>query len=112
MYKHAVAAEAREDYDAAFDLYQRAVAKAPSDLTYKAALYRIRVTDSAMHMGKGRKLLEGGDEQGALVEFLHASEIDPSNDAAQQEIGRIRKDQGQKTQQEDTSLEGQPSSEQ
>src|SRR5271166_5935587 len=38
MYKHAQAAEAREDYDTAFDLYQKAAAKAPKDLTYKTAL--------------------------------------------------------------------------
>ena len=105
MYKHGQAAEAREDYDAAFDLYQRAMAKAPADVTYKAAFARVRVSASAAHMAKGRKLLEGGDEQGALVEFLHASEVDSSNDAAGQEIARIRKSQGQATSQGETSLE-------
>jgi len=79
MFKHGEAAEAREDYDTAFDLYQKAVAKAPNDITYKTALYRVRVTASAAHMSKGHKLLDGGDEQGALAEFLHAAEIDPGN---------------------------------
>ena len=41
-------------------------------------------------MTKGRKLLQAGDEQGALAEFLHAAEIDPGNEAAQQEIAKIR----------------------
>ena len=77
-YKHGQAAEAREDYDAAFDFYQKAMAKSPADVTFKAAFHRVRVSDSAMHMAKGRTLMEGGDEQGALVEFLHASEIDPA----------------------------------
>jgi general secretion pathway protein D len=95
MFKHGQSAEAREDYDTAFDLYQKALAKAPNELTYKTALFRVRVSASAMHMSKGRKLLEGGDEQGALVEFLHASEIDPSNEAAQQEIAKLRKRQGE-----------------
>jgi general secretion pathway protein D len=95
MFKHAQSAEARGDYDTAFDLYQKALAKVPNELAYKTALYRVRVSASALHMSKGRKLVEGGDEQGALVEFLHASEIDPSNEAAQQEIARIRKRQGE-----------------
>jgi general secretion pathway protein D len=107
MYKHAVAAEAREDYDTAYDLYQKAMLKAPADVTYKAAFQRVKVSASGMHMAKGRKLLEGGDEQGALVEFIHASEIDPGNDAAQQEITRIRKNQGQAAPQGETSLEEQ-----
>ena len=44
-----------------------------------------------MHMTKGRKLIQAGDEQGALAEFLHAAEIDPGNEAAQQEIARLRR---------------------
>jgi general secretion pathway protein D len=104
LFKHGETAEAHEDYDTAFDLFQKAVAKAPNDLTYRTALFRIRVSASGMHMAKGRKLLQGGDDQGALVEFLHAAEIDPSNEAAQQEIGRVRKRQGEATPQGETSL--------
>jgi general secretion pathway protein D len=46
-------------------------------------------------MAKGHKLLDGGDEQGALAEFLHAAEIDPGNEAAQQEIAKVRKRHGE-----------------
>jgi len=104
MFKHGQAAEAREDYDTAFDLYQKAVAKAPNDITFKTALYRVRVTASAAHMSKGHKLLEGGDEQGALAEFLHAAEIDPGNEAAQQEIAKVRKRHGEAAVQGETSI--------
>ena len=82
MFKRGQVAETKEDYDTAYNDYQKALAKAPKDLTYRTALVRVRVSDSAMHMSKGRKLLAGGDEQGALAEFIHASEIDPSNEAA------------------------------
>ena len=85
-FKQGQAAEAREDYDAAFELYQKAYNRDPKDARFKIALARIRTTASAMHVTKGRKLLQAGDEQGALAEFLHASEIDPGNEAAQQEI--------------------------
>jgi len=104
MFKHGQAAEAREDYDTAVDLYQKALAKSPDDLAYRTALYRIRVSASGMHMSKGRKLLALGDTQGALAEFLHAAEVDSSNEAAQQEIARIRKQQGEEPPHGDNSL--------
>lgn len=93
-FKRGQSAEAREDYDSALDYYQRAIAKAPKDLSYRTALARVRVTASAMHLTKGRKLLQGGDDQAALVEFLHAAEIDPGNEAAQQQIAKVREKQG------------------
>ena len=104
MFKHGEAAEAREDYDSAFDFYQKALAKAPNDLSYKTALYRVRVTASGAHMVKGRKLIAGGDDQGALAEFLHAAEIDPSNEAAQQAISQLRIKNGEMAPQGESSL--------
>jgi hypothetical protein len=64
-FKRGESAEAREDYDTAYDLYQRAVARDSKDLIYKTALYRVKVSASGMHMSRGRKLLQGGDEEGA-----------------------------------------------
>ena len=95
-YKQGQAAEARGDYDAAFDAFQKALKKNPKDARFKIALSRVRVTASAAHISKGRKLLQAGDTQGALAEFLHAAEIDPSNEAAQQEIARVRQKQGER----------------
>ena len=108
LFKRGESAEARQDYDAALDFYQKANIKAPRDITYRTALYRVRTTASAMHLSKGHKLLDGGDEQGALVEFLHAAEIDPGNEAAQQEIARVRKKHGEVSPQGDTSLPREP----
>ncbi|MGA3129594.1 MAG: cohesin domain-containing protein [Terracidiphilus sp.] len=94
-YKQGQAAEAREDYDTAFDDFQKAFKKNPKDTRFKIALARVRVTVSSVHVSKGHKLLAAGDTQGALAEFLHAAEIDPGNEAAQQEIARIRQKQGE-----------------
>ena len=104
FYKRGLRAESREDYDAAFDNYQKAYAKAPKDLQYRTSLYRVRITASAMHITKGRKLMDAGNDQAALSEFLHAAEIDPSNEAAQQEIARVRKKNGEAAPQTETSL--------
>jgi general secretion pathway protein D len=94
-YKQGLAAEAREDYDTAFDDYQKALKKNPKDTQFKIALARVRVTASSVHVSNGRKLARAGDTQAALGEFLHAAEIDPSNEAAQQEIARLRQKQGE-----------------
>ena len=93
-FKQAQSAEAREEYDTAFELYQKAYNRDPKDARFKIALARIRTTASSVHVTKGRKLLQSGDAQGALAEFLHAAEIDPGNEAAQQEISRVRQKQG------------------
>jgi general secretion pathway protein D len=94
LFKSGQNAEARQNYDAAFDFFQKANAKNPKDLSYRTALYRVRQTASSVHVTQGRKLLRSGDEQGALAEFLHAAEIDPGNEAAQQEIAQIRRKNG------------------
>jgi general secretion pathway protein D len=94
-FKQGQAAEAREDYDTAFDDFQKAFNKDPRDARFKIALSRVRVTASSVHVTRGRKLAQAGDNQAALGEFLHAAEIDPGNEAAQQEIGRIRQKQGE-----------------
>jgi general secretion pathway protein D len=93
-FRQGQAAEAREDYDTAFDLYQKAYKRDPKDTRFQIALARIRTTASSAHITAGRKLLQSGDVQGALSQFLHAAEIDPGNEAAQQEIARVRQRQG------------------
>jgi general secretion pathway protein D len=62
-YKQGQNAEARQDYDAAFDLYQRALKRSPKDTRFEIALARVRVTASSSHVTKGRKLLAAGDVQ-------------------------------------------------
>ena len=90
FYKNGQDAEAREDYDGAFQNFQKAYTMAPKNEVYRTAYYRVRFTAAAMHVTKGRTLAANGDEQAALVELLRAAEIDPSNEAAQQEIAKLR----------------------
>lgn len=113
LYKQAEAAEAAENYDAAYNLYQKALQIEPGDMRYRTALYRVRVNAAAQHMTAGRKLEQAGNEQGALEEFLHATEIDPANEAALQAINALRVKQakaeaqagGQNTEPEESSEE-------
>jgi len=95
LYKRGQNAEARQDYDTAFEDYQKAYQKNPRDMRYETAFYRVRISASAEHVSQGRKLFQSGDNEGALAEFLHASEIDPGNEEAQQEIARVREKEGE-----------------
>jgi general secretion pathway protein D len=90
LYSKGQSAEAREDYDAAYDFFRKAYAKKPNDLRMRAAFYRLRQTASSTHVTRGRKTLQQGNETGALAEFMRASEIDPGNEAAIQEINHLR----------------------
>jgi general secretion pathway protein D len=103
-YRQGQAAETRGDYDTAFADYQKAFNRNPKDTRFRIALTRVRVTASSVHVSKGRKLAQAGDTQGALAEFLHAAQLDPSNEAAQQEIANIRQKQGQAAPLPETAL--------
>ena len=90
LYKRGASAELHEDYDTAYQYYLKAYSITPQDLRYRSALYRMRESASASHVSDGRKLLDAGDEKGALAEFVRAVEIDSGNEAANQEIAKIR----------------------
>ncbi len=84
--KRGASAELRQDYDAAFEDYRQANLKKPKDLRYKTHLERIRPLASIQHVDRGRLLRQSGDYTGAIQQFMRALEIDPSNQAAHQEI--------------------------
>ncbi len=79
-------AEAREDYDAAFEAYRQAHNKKPGDLRYKTHIEGVRTRAAAVHVDRGRTLRQNADFAGALKEFMRALEISPGDQAAQQEI--------------------------
>ncbi|MCU1319023.1 MAG: type and secretion system protein, partial [Edaphobacter sp.] len=79
-------AETRQDYDAAYEAYRQAILKNPKDLRFKAHYERMKFQAAVGHLDRGRVLKQSGDLTGALNEFTRALQIDPSNQAAQQEI--------------------------
>ncbi|MGA2248988.1 cohesin domain-containing protein [Terracidiphilus sp.] len=93
FYKRGQAAENTESWDVAYQAYQKAYQKNPKDLRYRTAMYRVRGAASGMHLTKGRQLEKAGEDQAAMVEFLRAADIDPSNEAATQEMEAVRERQ-------------------
>jgi general secretion pathway protein D len=90
-YQRGQAAESHKDYDTAFQDYQHAVNLKPNDLRYKEELARMRFQAAAAHVDRGRVLIQSGDLNGALAQFLRALEINPGYEAAQQEIDQLQK---------------------
>ncbi len=84
--KRGVQAEAREDFDAAFEAYRQAHLKKPNDMRYKTHYERLRFQAANQHVDRGRVLRQSGDSGGAINEFARALQIDPGNQAAAQEL--------------------------
>jgi general secretion pathway protein D len=89
LYKEGQAAEARQDYETAFDVYRKAMLADPNDLRYKTACERSRPLASEQYVKHGKQLKDNGNIVGALAEFLRAAAIDPSNVSADQAIASL-----------------------
>jgi general secretion pathway protein D len=93
--KRGAAAEARQDYDTALEDYHQALLKKPGDIAFTAHYEHMRFLASVAHIDRGRVLRQSGDLNGAFVEFTRASQIDPGNQTAQQELQSLENQQSQ-----------------
>ena len=91
LYNKGKDAEARQNYEAAYDFYKQAYELKPRDLAYRASYERTRFLAAASHVHRGQLLREAGKLQEALAEFQKAAEIDSSSFIAQQELRRTQK---------------------
>src|SRR5690242_3334381 len=66
-------AEARQNYEAAYDFYKQAYDLKPKDLGYRAAYERLRFLAAASMVHKGQLLRDAGKLDEALVEFKKAA---------------------------------------
>lgn len=90
LFKKGTQAEARQDYEAAYEYYKKAYDQKPADLKYRIPYERLRFLAAATKVHRGAKLREQGKLQEALILFEQAAAIDPSNDLAEQEIRRTQ----------------------
>src|SRR5258708_27736824 len=79
-------AEARQNYEQAYDLFKQAYDQKPQDLSYRSAYERLKFLAGASHVHRGQLLREAGRLEEALAEFQKAAETDPSSAIARQEI--------------------------
>jgi len=85
-YDQARKAETLQDLDTALQYYQKAYNSDPRNAAYRLKLNQIRFEASQVHAKQGVKLRDNGDLQAAVAEFQRAATIDPSNEAASQEL--------------------------
>src|SRR5580700_7442062 len=90
LYNQGKDAEARQNYEQAYDFYRQAYDLRPKDLQYRASFERLRFLAGASHVHRGQLLREAGKLDEALVEFQKATEIDPSSAIALQETRRTK----------------------
>ena len=91
LYNKGKDAEARQNYEAAYDFYRQAYDIKPRDLSYRASFERLRFLAGASHVHRGQLLRDAGKLQEAFAEFQKAVEIDSSSFIAQQELRRTQK---------------------
>jgi general secretion pathway protein D len=90
LYNKGADAEARQNYEQAYDFYKQAYAIKPKELRYRASFERMRFLSAASHVHRGQILRDGGKLEEALAEFQKAMEIDGSSFIAQQELKRTQ----------------------
>jgi len=86
LYRKGQIAEARQNYEQAFDYFKQAFDKNPRDVSYRSAYERLRFMAGASHVHRGQLLREAGRLEEAMAEFQKAADIDPSSAIARQEI--------------------------
>ena len=84
-------AEARQNYEAAYDLFKQAYDLKPKDLRYRAAFERVRFEAAASIVHHGQVLRDDGKLEEAVADFQKALAIDPSLFIAKQELNRTVK---------------------
>jgi general secretion pathway protein D len=75
-----------QDYDAAFEYYQKALKTDPENAEYQIKFNQARFNAGELHVKNGLKLREQGELEGAATEFQKATSTDASSTVAEQEL--------------------------
>src|SRR5271168_2129355 len=90
LYSKGQDAEARQNFEAAYDFYRQAYDLKPKDLRYRTSFERMRSKAALGVVHHGVLLRDQGKLPEALAEFQRAAQIDPSLFSAQQELKRTQ----------------------
>src|SRR5579871_2456330 len=90
LFTQGQAAEGKQDWDKALELYLQALDLKPNDPQYMIAMRRARLQAGLKHVSAGQKLRVDGKLEEAMGEFQRALIADPSSAIAVQEIKRTQ----------------------
>ncbi|MFZ3263645.1 MAG: cohesin domain-containing protein [Terriglobales bacterium] len=88
LYEKGADAQARQDYEKAYEYFKGAYERQPKDLRYRAAYERNKFLAAAALVHRGQILRDQGKLEEARTAFEKALEIDGSSFIAQQELKR------------------------
>ena len=88
LYAKGTDAEARQNYELAFDYFKQAYNLKPKDLRYRTSFERARFYAASSHVHRGQILRDAGKLEEAAAEFQKGLDTDPSSFIAQQELNR------------------------
>src|SRR5947209_484577 len=80
--------EAKKEWDAALDKYEKALSEDPSELLYQMATEKARFQAAQNHVNEGLRMRAKGQLGEAMLEFQKAYAINPGSSVAQQELAR------------------------
>jgi general secretion pathway protein D len=83
-------AERNEDYDRAIVEYNKILSQDPDDLDARLALDRAKLRASQRHFQAGRRLVDVGKLEEALIEFQLASELNPGSGTIIEALQTVR----------------------
>src|ERR1039458_4412664 len=85
LYEKGADAQARQDYEKAYEYFKQAYDQQPKDTRYRAAYERNKFLAASSHVHRGQLMRDAGKLEEARAEFEKALEIDGSSFIAQQE---------------------------
>jgi general secretion pathway protein D len=88
-YREGHKAELQRDWDSALVNYEKAVQSNPANALYLLHEKQARNQASLLHLKNGQRLLKEGRPEEATAEFQKAASIDPSNEAAANELSQL-----------------------
>ncbi|MGA9527844.1 MAG: tetratricopeptide repeat protein [Terriglobales bacterium] len=91
LYEKGYDAQARQDYEKAYEYFKQAYDLQPKDIKFRAAYERNRFLAAASHVHRGQIAMDANKLDEAKTEFEKALSIDPSSFIAQQELRRTLK---------------------
>jgi general secretion pathway protein D len=90
LLRQAEQAEAGQDWDRAVARYIDLAERDPGNVRWRSALLRARMRAAQEHFTTGRRYLDAGSPERALVEYERAVQLDPTNQYAQAERDKVR----------------------
>jgi len=98
-------AEARQQFEAAYDFYKQAYDLKPKELRYRAAFEHARFEAASTIVHRGQKLREDGKLDEAVAEFRSALNLEPGNLDARVNLALAERSAGQLDRAKETLLD-------